>query len=133
MKISPKKVAEAIYEASLNKKDAEMPLVLKNAVKLIKNKKLLNKSSDILKHLEEVIDKKENRVRIKVISAEALDKKEKHKLEQDILDRYKAKEIESIYIENKEVLGGVRVEIGDEVLDSTWRNSLLKLEKHLIK
>lgn len=132
-KISPNKIAYAIYEATLGKSGSELSAMLKNSVKLMKNKKLLNKSDDILKALEKLIDKKEGRIRMKVISAKALDKNQKDRIESEIKVKYKAKEVKSEYIEDKEKLGGIRVEVGDEVTDDTWRNSLLKLEKELIK
>ncbi len=132
-KISPKNLAQSIFEASHGKAGAELSQVLKNSAKMLADKRLLGKSKDILKNLQEIIDKSEGTVRMKVISAKILSPEEKKKLEHEVKEKYKAKNIVSEFFEKKEVLGGMRVEVGDEVLDSTWRTGLKKLEKVLIK
>lgn len=132
-KISPKNLAQSIFEASHGKAGAELSQVLKNSAKMLADKRLLGKSKDILKNLQEIIDKSEGTIRMKVISAKILSPEEKKKLEHEVKEKYKAKNIVSEFFEKKEVLGGMRVEVGDEVLDSTWRTGLKKLEKVLIK
>lgn len=132
-KISPKNLAESIYKASHGKAGAELSQVLKNSAKMLAEKRLLGKSKDILKNLQEIIDKSEGIVRMKVVSAKALSSDEKKNLEHQTKEKYKAKSIVSEFFEDKEVLGGIRVEVGDEVMDNTWRAGLKKLEKVLIK
>ena len=132
-KISPKNLAQSIFEASHGKVGAELSQVVKNSAKMLADKRLLGKSKDILKNLQEIIDKSEGTIRMKVISAKILSPEEKKKLEHEVKEKYKAKNIVSEFFEKKEVLGGMRVEVGDEVLDSTWRTGLKKLEKVLIK
>ena len=52
--------------------------------------------------------------------------------EEEIKQKYKAQKIISEYFEKEEVLGGMKVEVGYEVLDNTYKSKLQKLEKFLI-
>jgi len=48
-KISPKNIAEAVYEATEGKSTAEQELILKRTVHILQDKRLLGKSKYILK------------------------------------------------------------------------------------
>jgi len=131
-KISPKIIAEAIYRAGEGKHKAELDVVLKNAVKLLVSKKMLSSSDLVLQSLQDIIDKKNKVVRAKISSAKHLKKEDKDQLEEEIKKKYHAESVESVFFENEELLGGVRIEVKDEVIDTTYRNRLNQLEKFLI-
>lgn len=132
-KISTKKLAEAIYEATLGLSNADSVNIVKNIIVMLKNKKMLGKSEEILKHLQDIIDQKSGIVRARISSAKVVSEKEKKELENELKEKYKAREIISEYFEKKELLGGVKVEVGNEVWDNTYRNKLNQLSKLLIK
>lgn len=132
-KISPKNIAEAIYEATEGKKSSDVALTLKRTAEMIKNKRLLGKSEDILNTLQKIIDEKSNTVRMKVITAKVLGNEEKKKLEHEAKEKYKASKIISEFFEKSELLGGIRIEVGDEVMDTTYKNKLNQLENFLMK
>ena len=132
-KISPKNIAEAIYQAIEGKSPSESLEVLKRVVRMLSKRRMLGKSKDVLSALQEIIDKKTGTVRAKVITAKSMGDGEKKKLEEELKERYKAKKVASEYFEKRELLGGMRVEVGDEVLDTTYKNGLQKLEKFLMK
>lgn len=132
-KISPKNIAEAIYDASEGKSGNELEVVIKNGVKVLSSKRMLVQSGDILKALQDIVDKKNNVVRVKVTTAKNLSHEAKTKLEHQIKEKYKVGKIISEFFEQKDLLGGMRIEVGDEVIDSTYKNKLMKLEKFLIK
>ena len=123
-KISIKNIAEAIYDTK-----AEPKMV----VQFLNNKKMLSKSEEILDELQKMIDKKEGIVRMKVKSAKQIPENKKRELEEEMKNKYKAKEIVSEYFEDKSLLGGMKIEIGDDTIDGTYRNKLNQLEKHLIR
>lgn len=131
-KISPKNLAQAIFEATKGKSGAELASAISNSAKILAGKRQLGKSSDILQNLQEILDKKEGTVRAKITTAKKLNHEEQRKLENEIKEKYKASSIVSEFFEKEEVLGGIRVEVGDEVLDTTYRNKLQQLEKFLI-
>lgn len=132
-KISPKNIGEAVYKATEGKSGSELENVLKRIVQILHDKRMLNKSEEILAALQDIIDKEGGIVRAKVTTAKILSNGEKNKLEEEIKGRYKAKKVISEYFEKKELLGGVKVEVADEVLDTTYQNRLQQLEKFLIK
>ena len=83
--------------------------------------------------IEKIIDKKNGILKIKVKSAKKIPDDKRKELESQMIEKYKAKGIESIYLEDKHLLGGMRIEIGEEVMDMTYRNKLNQLSKFLLK
>jgi F-type H+-transporting ATPase subunit delta len=132
-KISPKNIAEAIYLGSHGKSGIELDNVLKRSAKMLQDKRMLGKSEDILSLLQNMVDKKEGIIRMKVTTAKSINHEEKKNLEEEIKQKYKAQKVISEYFEKEEVLGGMKVEVGYEVLDNTYKSKLQKLEKFLIQ
>src|SRR3989344_2805964 len=132
-RISSKNIAEAVYEASQGKSGHDLAAILKRSVDMIHKKRMLGKSSEILNALQDIFDKKTNTVRVKITAAKSLGHAEKNKIENEIKERFKAQHIKSEFFENKELLGGMRIEVGDEVLDSNYTTKFHNLEKFLIQ
>ncbi len=132
-KISTRKLAEAIHEATLGLSAVDSASMIKNIVVMLKNRKMLGKSEEILKHLQDIIDQKSGIVRAKISSAKAMSDTDKKEVEKELKEKYKAREIISEYFEKRELLGGMKVEVGNEVWDNTYRNKLNQLSKLLIK
>ena len=68
---------------------------------------------------------------MKVITGQSLSHEARSRLEEKIKERYKAKNVIGEFFEKEELLGGERIEVGDEVLDNTYRRKLQELEKFL--
>ena len=132
-KISSKNIAEAVYNATVGKSKQNLVAVLKRSAQMFQKKRMLNKSGEILSALQDIFDKKEGAIRMKVMTAGDIGYEEKSKLENEIKEKYKAKIVISEFFEKKELLGGMRVEIGDEVIDSTYRKKLHELENFLMQ
>lgn len=132
-KVSSKNLAEAIYESTLDKKGVDLANAISNFVKMLASKRMMHKSNEVLNALESLLDQKSETIRAKIYTAKKMQDTDKKDIENKLKEKYKAKNIISQFFENKELLGGMRVEVGDEVLDSTWRTGLKKLEKVLIK
>ena len=132
-KISPKNIAEAVYEATEGKFGQELAVVIRRSTQLLKDKHMLGKSSEVLNALQNIFDKKNGTVRMKVTTAKTMEREEKSKLENEIKEKYKAQIVVGEFFEKKELLGGIRVEIGDEVLDNTYKNKLYRLENFLMQ
>ncbi len=132
-KITPKNFAQALYGATKGKVGAEFENLIKRGVQILEHKRLLGKSKDVLSALEDIMDKDTGTVRMKVTTAKKLESDKRQKLEHEIKEKYKASRVISEYFEKKELLGGMRVEVGDEVLDNTYKSGLKQLEKFLIQ
>ena len=130
--ISTNNLARAIYESSVGKSGGELDVVVRNAVNLISQKHLLSKSKEILASLEKIIDKNEDVVRAKISSRTKIDKKNIDEIEDFIKRRYKTKNTILEFEIDEKLLGGIKIQIGDEIIDTTLKNKIRKLENYLI-
>jgi F-type H+-transporting ATPase subunit delta len=130
--ISINNIARAIYESSHDKEGAQLDVVTKNAITLISEKHMLGKSKEILARLEKIVDKNEEIVRAKVSTKGKLDKKIITEIEDYIKKRYKAKNTILEFTESDDLLGGIKIEVGDEVIDMTLKNKIHRLKNYLI-
>lgn len=131
-KTSPKNIARAIFESLQGKEGEAMNSIIKKSSIYIRNNNLLGKKEEILFALEDIINKENGVVKAKVSTSNILDKEVQNEIEDFIRKRYKAKKviIENIVIPR--LLGGVKIEIGDEVIDATISNKVNQLQKFLI-
>ncbi len=130
---SPKTIAQAIYSSNKDKDGAELKHVLDNTLIFLKKNKLLSKYKEILKHLQNIIDHEEKIVRAQVTTTSKLSHKIKEELEEILKKRYKATEVEIKNIEDESLIGGIKLEIKDEIIDLSFANKLYQLQKYLIK
>lgn len=131
-KISINNISNAIYESIKDKNGDDLDLAIKNVTEFLNNKNLLNKKEDILKKLEEIKDKEEGIIKAKVYTRDKLGNKEEKEIEEYIKEKYKAKDIQIEKIEYKSILGGIKIEIRDEIIDLTLKGKLHQLKNYLI-
>lgn len=126
-------IALAIYTASKDKQGTELSLFVDNVLKFLIRKRLISKSSDILKKLEKISNKEEGIIVATISSVKKIDEHTKKELTTELLKKYNAKKI---VLKEKEVptlLGGIKIEVDDEVIDLTIFNKLKKLQVHLTR
>lgn len=111
-KISSKNIAEAVYEATENKSEQDLAVAIKRSAQILKDKRMLGKSDEILEALQNIFDKKTNTVRVKITTAKNVGPEEKNKLGNEIKERYKAQNVISEFFQNKELIGGMKIEVG---------------------
>ncbi len=80
---------------------------------------------------EQLCNKHENIVKIKIISAMPLFKKQQEKLQQCLQKRIGARIIPQ-YQQDQSILGGIIIRIGDRIIDGSIRGKLQGLEKYLM-
>ena len=132
-KTSNNDIARAIYLHTKGKTGSELAQSLKEAVKFLSRKRLMSKSELILKELGDIIDHEEGRLKVKIKSAAKIGDHAMHDLKKNLLNKYQAREIKVIEEENKNLLGGMRIEIEDEVIDLTLKNKIGQLQEHLTR
>lgn len=131
-KTSPKNIALAIFESIKDKEGKAVDSIIESSSIFIRDHNLLGRKEEILNALEDIINKKNGVVKVRVSTSNNLDQKVKNEIDQFVKKRYKAKKV---IIENKVIpslLGGIRIEIGDEVIDATVSNKVNQLQKFLI-
>jgi F-type H+-transporting ATPase subunit delta len=133
MKVSPKTIAEAIYSGAHNKEGKDLSAFLEDTVSFLSKNRLIGKYKEVLEHLQNLIDKKEHRVRVTVTTAEKLTPKMLTELSTNLKHRYKAEEIEIDEKHDPSLIAGVKIRAYDEVIDMTLSNKLHQLKTHLTK
>ncbi len=131
--ISNNNIAQAIYNLSREQGSADPKFLSKKVINFLVHRRLLSKSNDILVELEKIINKQNGIIVAKVSSASSLDTETKRKLTQILTKRYSAKDVKFVEKIDKNLLGGIRLEIGDEVIDLTIKNKIIKLQEYLTR
>lgn len=126
-------IAHAIYEVTKGKTGSELTSAMGDVMKFLVRKRLLSRSTGIISSLEKIVNKEEGVVKAKVLSARKLDHDSKAHIIHNLEKRYSAKKIILEEEINEKLLGGIKVEIGDEVIDLTLKNKINKLQEHLTR
>ena len=131
--LSNNNIARAIYLVLKEKTHTELQDINKKVVKFLVRRRLLSKAGDILKRLDKIINQESENIVVKVLSARKLKEESKKKLIFFLKERYKMKEVILTETIDEKLLGGIRVEINDEIIDLTVKNKIKKLQKHLTR
>ncbi len=131
-KISTKQVAQAIYSSAKDKSGAELEYALGNCVEFLAKKNLLSKAPEILRHLENISDAEQNILRAKVLSRVPLNKTATDTVKNLLKTRHKTKTPALEWREDKSLIGGMRIETEDEVLDLSLKNKINQLQNYLL-
>jgi F-type H+-transporting ATPase subunit delta len=131
-KISTKNVAEAIYGATKGKSGADLDKALKHTVEFLSKKNLLSKSKEILKQFEQISDTHNKIVRAKVFSKAPLTTEENEKIGKLLKTRHKPKEPIIQWQKDETLIGGFRIEAGEEIIDLTLKNKVEQLKNYLL-
>lgn len=128
--ISYNEIARSIYEVSLNK-EVDQNTFAKNVINFLKKRKLISKSKLIFKHLDKIINTENSLLEVRLISAYPLTEKDKKSIAIELKKIY---QVSSVIFESKidmRLVGGFRLEIGEEIIDLSISNKLQKLQKYL--
>jgi len=131
IKLSDKNIAKGIFAALENKTGGDLRDAIQRTVWILAKKRVLVRQDGILKELSKLQDKKDKIVRAEVFTPKALSPHAKHALAQGIERRYGAKTAILEMKEDGDLLGGVKIEAEDELLDLSARGRIMELEKHL--
>ncbi|MCX6751802.1 MAG: F0F1 ATP synthase subunit delta [Candidatus Nomurabacteria bacterium] len=126
-------IARAIYLVSKDKTHTELHDVNKKVMEFLARRRLLSKTPDILERLDKIINYESEKIVVKVSSARKLKEELKKELIFFLKKRYKVKEVVLTETLDEKLLGGMRLEINDEIIDLTVKNKIKKLQEHLIR
>lgn len=130
--ISIKNIAQAIYESSKDKDGDVLNTIIEQSALFIKEKNLLGKKEEILKTLEEIINKKEGIIKTIISSSKKIDKDKEKDIEDFIKKKYKAKEVLLEYHLDEKLIGGIKIQVGNDIIDTTLSNRIGQLQNYLI-
>ncbi len=133
-KISDKNIAYAIYlllkNSTLNEK--KFFEEIKNIVRYLSRKRLLGKISGILLNLRKIIDEENNAITVKVLSANKLSLEDKKNIIDFLQKKYLVSYVQLEEKIDQKIIGGVRLEINDEIIDLSLKNKIRQLKKALV-
>ncbi len=131
-KISTKNLVLAIHEMTKDKSGHELDVAIQNITDYLAKKRMIPRAPEILRKLEELINFDEGIVKANITYKNIPEKKITDEIEEILMSRYGAKKILAVTNENENVLGGVKIEVGDEVIDLTLKNKINQLQNYLI-
>lgn len=131
--LSNNNIACAIYESLKGKSESEQAQLMPKVVDFLAKKRLISKSSDILARLNKIINIEEGKVEAKIFIAQTLSEANKKELIQSLERRHEGKKIILKEYKDEKLLGGMRIEIDDEVIDLSIKNKIKKLQEHLTR
>lgn len=117
--VSPKQLGEIFLEIGCGKFNAEAC----NLVTLLTENKRIFVLPQISRLFEQLKAQHEGVLEAKIVSAFAMENKQLKKLVDDLEQKFKRK-IEAKVSVDPELIGGIKVEIGDEILDASVRGKL---------
>ncbi len=129
MNLSTKQYAQALYELTKDKPEKEVSVVVRKFVKNLKRNGLLNKVEDIVKKFTEVFNEENNIIEAKVVASRKLDDKALDNIERFLLKRYGAEKIEMKTKVDENLKGGIKIVVGEEVIDNSVSGRLQKLKQ----
>lgn len=132
MKISLRKYAEALSESLSQEKDLKIAAEkIQNLLKLLTKRK----QSKLIKQLPETFKaiwlKKHKKMEISIILAEKPSAEEMKNISRLLADAFQKEVILEARV-NPRIIGGMKLEFGDCVIDNTVAANLVKLKHHLI-
>ncbi|KKP85562.1 hypothetical protein A3B84_00335 [Candidatus Nomurabacteria bacterium RIFCSPHIGHO2_02_FULL_35_13] len=131
--LSNNDIAHAIYLVSKDKTNSELHDVNDKVIKFLARRRLLSKTKDILERLNKIINHDNGKIVVKVLSARKLKESPRKELVHFLKERYKAKKIVLVEVLDEKSLGGIRIEVNDEIIDLTAKNKIKKLQEHLTR
>ena len=140
MKVKTKDIAEALYESLYSKKSegdstgdkAKTEIIFRNTFSLLEKNKLLSKGKEFIQAFQDVVDQKEERIRATITTREKISEKDLQSIENKLKIKYKAKEVVIENIEDEKVIGGIKIQVGEEITDATVGTHLKKLRESLL-
>lgn len=103
-----------------------------NFVKVLVDKERLDIIADILENYEVLANEKQNIVLIKVTSAMLLDDEQIENIKHKYQKQFGVSRIEIKNIVDKSIIGGIKLEIGDKIVDATLKTKLKALKEHIL-
>lgn len=125
-------IARAIYFFLRDKKEKDHGEALRKVVKFLFSRRLLSQSNCILEKLDKIINQEEKKVAAKIWSASVMGEGLRKEISIFLKKRYGAEEVLMNEMIDESLLGGMKIEVEDEVIDLTIKDKFKKLKDYLI-
>jgi len=132
MKNSAKQYAVALYQAINDTPAKDWSELLKNFTELLAHKHLLSQAPKIVAAFKKYFQQRENIAEITLTTAKPLGSAELKKITTDLIATTK-QQVELINLTDEQIIGGVKLQYQDLVIDGTLAGRLADLKTKLIK
>lgn len=133
MKISLKKYAQALYEATADKSEAEVKRYIENFVKILAENKDLKRGELIGKYFQKTWNREHGITVVDVTTAQEASKETIEFLSGYVVKLFKADKVTIRQKIDKNILGGVIIKNGDTVYDGSLKTRIHNLKEQMVK
>lgn len=133
MKITANQYARALFELVDNKTEQEIDKLVLNIVKIVGKNRQIKLFPKIIEKFRLIWNSKYKISEVEITSREKLDSETENKIGEYIRRKYRT---EKVVINNKidiNIIGGIIIKVGDEVLNQSIAEQLKKLSRNLTK
>jgi F-type H+-transporting ATPase subunit delta len=131
MKISTKQYARSLYEATKDKPRSEIDLLLANFVKILSRDNALERKNEIMLGFQKISDQENGIVEAEISTREELNEEVRTEVRTWVRTKYAAKEVVLKEKTDANAKGGIRIQVGDEVMDGSVSGRLKELARAL--
>lgn len=132
-KTSAKHLALVLLEMTDGKETENITKALKEFAAYLAKEGLLGETETIFPEYQKLYNEKHGIVEVTVTLVERLPEKTRLDLREALKKKFKAKEVHMLEKVDQRILGGMKIQIGDMVYDSSLKNTLTQLEAQLLK
>lgn len=133
MKISTKQYAEVLYDLTCDKSNDEINVVIKRFVSTLKAGQELKNVEQIIKKFVEIYNEKNNILTAEITSSRKLNRETVTGIKTALKDKYRMDDIEIVRNIDSNIKGGIKIIVGEDILDNSIAGRLVKLRSNLIK
>lgn len=106
---------------------------LANFLKIVAQNKRIGFLHQISAEFSNLVKLESGVVKATIISASELESSKVAKIKDLIAKKYQAKEVELNQVIKRDILGGIQVKVGSELIDASLKNQLKALENRLVE
>ncbi|MEI6316786.1 MAG: ATP synthase F1 subunit delta [bacterium] len=128
-----KNLAHILLETTDGVAENESNKSLKDFAQYLVKKNLISQFDEIISEYSALYNKKHNILEATVTKTTPLTDKAKQELSEALKNKYKANEVTIKEKIDSKLIGGMKIKIGDTVVDNSLSNSLYQLETQLLK
>lgn len=131
MKMTPRYIAQALYDVTKDKSEKEIKEIINNFFKFLNQKSLFKLTDRIIEKYIEIYNKNEGIMPVEVKSSKQLSSQEESAIKEKVKTITQADKIELNNVVNPEMIGGVILNFDNKVIDLSIKNYLNKLKNKI--
>ena len=132
MRVTSSQYAQALYQLTKNKPENEVNVVIEKFVNNLRQNGLTGKVNEIIKKFIEIYNKENGILQAKIITVRELNEEMIEKIKDNLRRKYQAEKIELETMVDEKLKGGIKIIVGEDILDGSIAGRLAKLKNSLV-